>query len=56
MARDLGEFERDVVELVLDHVSDSQTVRVYNRAQRFPQRVKLADWWDSQLAGAEGLR
>jgi len=49
MARDLGEFERDVVELVLDHVSDSQTVRVYNKAQRLPQRVKLAEWWDSQL-------
>jgi integrase len=51
LARDAGEIDRDVIELLLDHVSDSQVIRTYNRAQRFAKRVQAARWWDSQLSG-----
>jgi hypothetical protein len=44
------EIDRDVIELLLDHVSDSQVIRTYNRAQRFAKRVHAARWWDAQLA------
>jgi integrase len=50
LARDVGEIDRDVIELLLDHVSDSQVIRAYNRAQRFEKRVAAAEWWDAQLA------
>jgi integrase len=52
LARDAGEIDRDVIELHLDHVSDSQVIRTYNRAQRFDKRVQAARWWDSQLTAA----
>lgn len=50
LSRELGDFDRDVVELALDHVSDGKVIRAYNRAQRFDQRVRLARWWDAQLS------
>ena len=50
LARDVGEIDRDVIELMLDHVSDSQVIRTYNRAQRFAQRVRAAEWWDQELS------
>lgn len=49
LARDVGEIDRDVIELLLDHVSDSRVIRTYNRAQRFAKRIEAARWWDSQL-------
>ena len=51
LARDIGEIDRDVIELLLDHVSDSQVIRTYNRAQRFAKRAEAARWWDAQLTG-----
>jgi integrase len=51
LARDVGEIDRDVIELLLDHVSDSHVIRTYNRAQRFSKRVQAAAWWDGQLIG-----
>jgi integrase len=51
LSREVGDFDRDVVELALDHISDSRVIRAYNRAQRFDQRVRLARWWDAQLYG-----
>ena len=33
-ARHGGEIDRDVIELLLDHMSDSQVIRAHNRAQR----------------------
>jgi integrase len=48
LARDNG-FERDVVELTLDHVHDSDVVRAYDRGERLEQRAKLMAWWDAQL-------
>jgi integrase len=50
LAREVGEIDRDVIELLLDHVSDSQVIRTYNRAQRFAQRIRAAEWWDGELA------
>ncbi len=52
LARDNG-FERDVVELTLDHVHDSDVVRAYDRGERLKQRVKLMSWWGDELAQAQ---
>jgi hypothetical protein len=52
LARDNG-FERDVVELALDHVHDSEVVRAYDRGERLAQRIKLMNWWDEQLTKAQ---
>ena len=52
LARDHG-FERDVVELTLDHIHDNEVVRAYDRGERLEQRMKLMNWWDAQLAQAQ---
>lgn len=52
LARDNG-FDRDVVELALDHIHDNEVVRAYDRGERLEQRVKMMRWWDAQLAQAE---
>lgn len=46
-------FERDVVELALDHIHANDVVRAYDRGERLQQRIRLMKWWDSQLSGAE---
>lgn len=53
LAREEGEFPREVVELALDHVHDNEVARAYDRGERLAQRVKLYTWWDSQLAAVE---
>ncbi|ARO88769.1 hypothetical protein EBAPG3_013880 [Nitrosospira lacus] len=52
LARDHG-TARDVVELALDHVHDNEVARAYDRGERFDERVKLFQWWGTQLAGAQ---
>lgn len=52
LARDNG-FQRDVVELALDHAHDNQVARAYDRGERFTQRIELYDWWGNQLAAAQ---
>lgn len=52
LARDEG-HDRDVVELALDHIHDSDVVRAYDRGERLQQRIKLMNWWDGELARAE---
>jgi integrase len=52
LARDNG-FERDVVELALDHVHDNAVVRAYDRGERLEERVRLMNWWDAQLTAAQ---
>jgi integrase len=42
-------FEKDAIEMCLDHVHDSAVVRAYDRGQRLQDRIALARWWDSQL-------
>lgn len=53
LARDEGGFDRDVVELALDHVHDNEVVRAYDRGERLEQRIKLMRWWDARLASAQ---
>jgi integrase len=52
LARDQG-FERDVVELALDHAHDNEVARAYDRGERFIQRVELFIWWGQQLSAAQ---
>jgi integrase len=52
LARDHG-FSKEVVELALDHVTDTATVRAYDRGQRLGERKKLAAWWDAELSSAQ---
>lgn len=52
LARDHG-FSKDVVELALDHVVDSATVRAYDRGERLVERKKLTAWWDRELSNAQ---
>lgn len=52
LARDNG-FERDAVELALDHVHDNDVARAYDRGERLAERVKLAEWWNEALVKAE---
>jgi integrase len=52
LARDHG-FDRDVVELTLDHVHDNDVVRAYDRGERVQQRIKLMAWWGDQLSQAQ---
>ncbi|MQA37838.1 tyrosine-type recombinase/integrase [Rugamonas aquatica] len=51
-ARDNG-FERDVVDLALDHAHDNEVVRAYDRGERFEQRIALYKWWGEQLSAAQ---
>jgi integrase len=52
LARDHG-FERDVVELTLDHVHDNDVVRAYDRGERLQKRQKLMTWWGEELMKAQ---
>jgi integrase len=52
LARDHG-FERDVVELALDHAHDNEVARAYDRGERFVQRKELYKWWGDRLAMAQ---
>jgi hypothetical protein len=42
-----------VVELALDHVHDNAVVRAYDRGERLEERVRLMNWWDTQLTAAQ---
>jgi integrase len=53
LAKDVGGFDRTVVELHLDHVGDVKIVRTYDRGQRREQRRALVDWWTNALMSAE---
>jgi len=48
MARENG-FEREVVELALDHAHDDDVAMAYDRGERFEQRIGLYLWWSRQL-------
>lgn len=52
LARDHG-FDREVVELTLDHIHDTDVARAYDRGERLQQRVKLMTWWGEQLSQAQ---
>jgi integrase len=48
-----NDFSRDVVELTLDHLHDTETVRAYDRGERLAERIRLMYWWDAQLSAAQ---
>ncbi len=52
LARDHN-FERDVIELALDHAHDNEVARAYDRGERFEKRIKLFSWWGKQLVAAQ---
>ncbi len=52
LARDEG-FDREVVELTLDHVHDNDVARAYDRGERLQQRVRLMRWWGEHLTAAQ---
>jgi integrase len=53
LAKDSGLFTSDAVNLALDHVHDSAVALAYDRGERLKERIRLAYWWDSQLAAAQ---
>jgi integrase len=52
LAKENG-FSTDAVELALDHVGDTATVRAYDRGHRLEERARLSIWWDTQLSIAQ---
>lgn len=52
LARDAG-HARDVVEIALDHIHDSEVALAYDRGERLTQRRALMNWWGSELYRAE---
>lgn len=50
---DEGGFNREVVELTLDHIHDNEVARAYDRGERLKQRVKLMAWWGEHLTKAQ---
>jgi hypothetical protein len=52
LARDHG-FLKEIVDLTLDHIHDTEVARAYDRGERLQKRIELALWWDAQLAQAE---
>ena len=45
-----AQYDRQAVDLVLDHVRDSAAARAYDRGERMADRVALMRWWDETLA------
>ena len=52
LSQDLG-FDRDVVQISLDHVHDNEVALAYDRGDRFDQRVDLFNWWGNKLTTAQ---
>lgn len=46
-------FDKDVIELALDHCHDDAVAMAYDRGERWVQRVKLFEWWGEKLQEAE---
>jgi integrase len=46
-----GRWPVDVIELQLAHVERNKVRRAYNRAERWPERVALMQWWADHLDG-----
>jgi integrase len=53
LAKESGAFTDAAVNLALDHVNDSVVARSYDRGERLGQRIKLMQWWGSELARAQ---
>lgn len=53
LAKDSDKFDKDVINLALDHIHDGEVARAYDRGQRWNQRITLAKWWGEKLSAAE---
>jgi integrase len=52
LSKDNG-FDKQVVDLALDHVHDNEVARAYDRGERLQMRTELAMWWGKQLVQAQ---
>lgn len=53
LAREVGNFAHEVVELALDHEPRTEVARAYDRGERLEERIRLYQWWDAQLVKAQ---
>ncbi len=51
--REDTDYDKELVDLCLDHVHASEIARAYDRGQRLEKRVELMQWWGQNLSVAE---
>lgn len=49
LANESGLWHPDAIERALAHIEKNEVRRAYARGDHWEERVKLADWWASQL-------
>jgi len=52
-AREDTDFDKELIDLSLDHVHASDVALAYDRGQRLEKRVALMKWWGDSLEQAE---
>jgi integrase len=52
-AREDTDFDKELIDLALDHVHASDVARAYDRGQRLEKRIELMRWWGASLERAE---
>jgi integrase len=52
LARD-NNFNREVIEMALDHCHDDDVAMAYDRGERWEDRIALFRWWGDQLTATE---
>jgi integrase len=52
LAKDHG-IDRQVVDLALDHIHDTDVARAYDRGERLQKRIQLMQWWGQALDRAQ---
>lgn len=52
-AKEDTDFDKELIDLCLDHVHASDVARAYDRGDRLDKRVELMKWWGDQLEQAE---
>jgi integrase len=53
LAKDSGLFDKDAINLALDHIHDSEVARAYDRGERLQKRIQLMQWWGQALDRAQ---
>lgn len=52
-AREDGDFDKELVDLALDHIHAGEVARAYDRGARLEKRIALMKWWADALTAAE---
>lgn len=52
LAKDHG-IDKQVVDLALDHIHDTDVARAYDRGERLQKRIELMQWWGESLDRAQ---